>query len=592
MQTLAATLKTLCSNALEAVFSPVMKEEGPLVPADLTAEVTQAAQPQHGHYQCNNALRVAKKLKKPPREVAQMIVDHVENNEESKDLIEKIEIAGPGFINFFLKPSALAAQIDQIVRDGDCGIGKPEKREKIIVEFSSPNIAKELHVGHLRSTIIGESISRLFETLGHQVVRLNHVGDWGTQFGMLIAYMHEEHPDVLSGSEETDISSLMNWYRESKKRFDEDEQFRTRAKKKVVSLQGGDQDALAAWNRICDISRKAFEEVYNILDVKIHERGESFYNPFLKGVVEELEEKELIKEDNGAKCIFLDGFTNREGDPLPMIIQKSDGGYNYSTTDMAALKYRVDEDRADQIFLVVDAGQALHFQMIFKAAEKAGYYNPEKTRVQHVGFGVVLGPDGKKFKTRSGETEKLVDLLQEAVSRARTVIGDRSPHFTKEEVDELASVLGIDAIKYEDLKNQRLKDYTFSYERMLKFEGNTAAFLLYSYVRILSILRKSDRDIQEVTKDHKVEITHESEMELALHLRRFTETLHSVARDLVPNRLCDYLYELANHFNAFFRDCRVVGGVHEESRLILCDLTREVFEKGLHVLSLKPAKKM
>jgi arginyl-tRNA synthetase len=503
-----------------------------------------------------------------------------------------LEIAGPGFINIFLDPQFLSAQVTELLRNPRLGVPSPKKREKIIVEFSSPNVAKELHVGHLRSTIIGDCLARLFEFLGHDVLRLNHIGDWGTQFGMLITYMQEEVPDVLAGKQAADLPSLMQWYRASKKHFDADAEFKKRAQLQVVQLQSGDQKTLAAWKMICEISRRAYQQIYDLLDVRLTERGESFYNPMLPQIIQDLEKKNLITLSGGAKCIYLDGFVNREGEPLPVIIQKSDGGFNYDTTDLAALRHRIDVEKADRIILVVDAGQALHFQMIFKAAESAGYLDPKKVVAEHVPFGVVLGTDGKKFKTRSGETERLIDLLYEAITQAKALLKERIPDLSETELDQMAHILGLGAVKYADLSCHRIKDYVFSYERMLRFEGNTAAFLLYAYVRIQSIKRKIGKELAPLLKTGSIVLEHPTEVALGLHVRQFGETLEFVARDLLPNRLTDYLYQLAEKFHAFFRDCRVEGSPQEESRLLLCEAVARVLAQGLEILGLKTLERM
>lgn len=558
----------------------------------LEAEVTHSTQPQFGHYQCNNALKLAKALKKNPREVAASLIAHFAVSLEGAPLIEKFEIAGPGFINITLSSDYLAQRVHSALLDSRVGVPLPPKRQKIIVEFSSPNIAKELHVGHIRSTIIGDALARLFEFLGHHVLRLNHVGDWGTQFGMLITYMQEHAPDVLTGKRSTDLAELLQWYKASKKCFDDDPQFKKKAQLKVVDLQSGDPETLTSWKMICEISRKAFQEIYDLLDVHLIERGESFYNPYLFKVVEDLENKGLITLSDGAKCVFLEGFHNRDGTPLPIIVQKSDGGYNYDTTDMAAMWHRTHVEKADRIIYVTDAGQSLHFAMLFKAAEKVGYIDPKKVQVDHVPFGVVLGADGKKFKTRSGETEKLIDLLMEAVEKAEEVMRERLPDLSDEEIRRVSRILGIDAVKYADLSCHRVKDYVFSYDRMLKFEGNTAAFLLYAFVRIQGIKRKVGKDVEEIMQTAKIALEHSTEIALCLHVCQFGETLDSMSRDLLPNRLTDYLYSLAEKFHAFFRDCRVDGSPQEDSRLLLCEAAARVLEKGLTILGLKTLDRM
>ncbi len=589
MKTIADVLHQKFHRALEIAFGDQLQS----TPELLIAEVTQSTQPQFGHYQCNNALKLAKALKKSPRDVANLLVASVNRNtDDGMLMISNMEIAGPGFINITLDITFLSGQINQVLHDERLGVPLPEKRERVIVEFSSPNVAKELHVGHLRSTIIGDAIARLFEFLGHDVLRLNHIGDWGTQFGMLIAFMQETVPDVLTGAQKVELPELMHWYRESKKKFDADPEFKKRSQLQVVSLQGGDPKALFAWKIICEISRKAFQEIYELLDIKIQERGESFYNPMLAEIVQDLERKGLITISDGAKCIFLEGFQTREGNPLPMIVQKSDGGYNYDTTDLAAMRHRTEVEKAARIILLTDAGQSLHFAMLKAASEKAGYLDSAHVQFDHVPFGVVLGPDGAKFKTRSGDTEKLIDLLQGAVVKAKEVLTERLPDLSFDAIEKMAVVLGIDAVKYADLCCHRIKDYVFSYDRMLKFEGNTAAFLLYAYVRIQGIKRKVGKEIQKLVESTHVVLEHPTEIELALHLRQFGETLEMVARDLLPNRLCEYLYVLAEKFHAFFRDCRVEGSPQEESRLLLCEITARILEKGLNLLGLKTLDRM
>jgi arginyl-tRNA synthetase len=581
METLLATFKAKVTDSIAKAFGDSLS------PEEQNADMSPSTQEEFGHYQCNSALRLSKILKQNPRAIAQKIIDHFEPK-----MCSKVEIAGPGFINFTLSSSFLSDQLEKQLKDRFLGACPPLKRKRIIVEFSSPNIAKELHVGHIRSTIIGDCLARLFEFLGQDVLRLNHLGDWGTQFGMLITYMKDSCPAVLTGEEPTDLHSLMTWYKAAKKRFDDDPAFKARAQKEVVQLQAGQKEAMHAWKLICDVSRRGFQEIYDLMGVRLTERGESYYNPYLKEVVEELESKGLVTISDGAKCVYPEGFQNREGEPLPVMIQKSDGGYNYDTTDLAAIRHRIFIEKADRIIVVVDGGQSTHFQMIFAVAKKAGWLDPSKVEAEHVGFGLVLGADGKKFKTRSGETEKLIDLLTEAVVKAREVLMERHPDAKPQELEHLARVLGIGAVKYADLSCLRTKDYTFSYERMLRFDGNTAVFLLYAYVRINGIKRKTNADMNEVLKNNKIDVQHPSEISLGIHLRRFGEVLEIMARDLLPNRLTDYLYELAEKFNAFFRDCRVEGTPEEGSRLVLCELTARVLKQGLEILGLETVDRM
>lgn len=582
MKTPLLTLKELFYDATLSTYPQLANEE------NFEIEITSSKQEKFGDYQYNSAMRLSKILKLPPRQIADAIIAKI----NAPHIIAKMEPAGPGFINIFLSEEYLNRSVNALVSDPHMGMDKPEHPQRIIIDFSSPNIAKELHVGHLRSTIIGDCLARLLEFLGHDVVRLNHIGDWGTSFGMLIAYLKENKPGILTGKEETDLSHLVEWYKASKKQFDEDPEFKLRSQKEVSILQGGDPAALKAWEIICDISRKAYREIYQLLDITIDDRGESFYNPMLADVVDEIERKGLVTVSEGAKCIFLEGFRNREGDPLPLIIQKSDGGYNYATTDLAAMKHRTTIEKADRIIIVTDAGQATHFQMIAKAAEKAGYLDPGKIRFDHVTFGLVLGPDGKKFKTRSGETEKLIDLITQAIDRAEKILEERGGDMSSEDRKELAKAIGIGAIKYADLSCNRTSDYTFSYDRMLRFEGNTAAYLMYSYVRIAGIKRKVGTDIEKIKQQVSIQLDHPSEIALGLHLMRFGEVLESVSVELLPNRLTDYLYALAEKFNAFFRDCRVEGSEEENSRLLLCECVAITMRQGLHLAGVETVERM
>jgi arginyl-tRNA synthetase len=556
----------------------------------LQSDIAACAQEEFGHYQCNSAPRLAKILKMNPRDVAQKIVASL--SDSLRTICSKTDIAGPGFINFTLTSAFLSNQLTEQLLDPKLGMPRLDKKTKVVIDFSSPNVAKELHVGHIRSTIIGDCLCRLFEFQGCEVLRLNHIGDWGTQFGMLITYMKEYAPDVLIGKVPTTLDSLMGWYKASKKRFDEDAAFQKRSQLQVIELQSGDAESLRSWQIICETSKKGFDEIYHLLNVKLIHRGESFYNPFLKNVIKELEDKGIVTISNGAKCIFLDGFKNREGEPLPLMVQKSDGGFNYDTTDMAAIQHRIFVEKADRLIYITDSGQSLHFQMIFAAAEKAGWLDRSKVQVDHIGFGLVLGQDGKKFKTRSGDTEKLIDLLLEGIDAARLVLQEKMPNSSAEEVEHLAKVIGIDAIKYSDLSTHRIKDYLFSYEKMLRFDGNTAVFLLYAYVRINGIKRKINANMVEIIKNHALNLQHTTEISLALHLRRFSEILESVAKDLLPNRLADYLYELAEKFNAFYRDCRIEGTLEESSRLILCEVTALTLKQGLEILGLETVERM
>lgn len=580
MQTILSELTEKFYQAIQLAFPDAT------IPANLV-EIVPSTQDKFGHYQCNSAMKLAAIAKSNPRAVAQKILEHLDQG----NMIEKCEIAGPGFINITLATDYIAQRTNVMLNDPRLGIDKINPPQKLVIDFSSPNAAKEMQVWHLRSTIIGDSLARIFEFLGYDVARISHIGDWGTAFGMLIAFMRIHAPGILQGKESTELSHLVKWYKESKKVFDEDPEFKKRSQLEVVALQSGEGESLKAWTIICDISRRGYQEIYDLLDVKITERGESFYNPMLADIVNDLEQKGMVQISDGAKCIFLEGFANRDGELLPIIIQKSDGGYNYSSTDLAALRHRVKDEKADRIVYVTDAGQSMHFQMIFKAAEKAGYYDPSKVTINHVGFGLVLGPDGKKFKTRSGDTQRLLDLLTAAIDRAKEILVERGVTMDEEQLNLTATVLGINAIKYADLSSNRISDYVFSYDRMLRFEGNTAAFLMYSYVRINGIKRKVGKDISAIM-NQKIVLEHPSEIALAIHLNQFGETLNVLANDLNPHRLAEYLYNLAERFNAFFRDCRVEGDKAEDSRLLLSETVARVMRQGLNLLGLKVVEKM
>ncbi|MCS6959474.1 MAG: arginine--tRNA ligase [Pseudanabaenaceae cyanobacterium SKYGB_i_bin29] len=553
---------------------------------EIDPQVTAAKEPKFGDYQCNDAMPLAKQLGAKPRDIAQTIVDNL----DIADIAETPTIEGPGFINLRLQVDYINRKLFAAWQDDRLGVPLAEPPQRVVVDFSSPNIAKEMHVGHLRSTIIGDCIARILEFLGHQVLRLNHVGDWGTQFGMLITHLKEAFPQALVESDVLALGDLVNFYREAKKRFDEDEDFRERARLAVVDLQSGEPTARKAWQLLCEQSRREFQKIYEILDIKLEERGESFYNPFLPEVIKDLADKGLLQEDEGAKCVFLEGFQNKEGKPLPLIVQKSDGGYNYATTDLAALRYRVNVDKADRIIYVTDSGQADHFAQVFQVAKRAGWL-PAHVKVEHVPFGLVLGEDGKKFKTRSGDTVALKELLSEAVERAFADINSRNPDAPLEFKQAVAQVIGIAAVKYADLCQNRNSNYVFSFDKMLSLQGNTAPYLLYAYVRIQGIGRKATKPIDRSLPIH---IRHGSEIVLAKHLLQFAEVIDAVAIDLMPNRLCQYLFELSQKFNQFYDQCPILQAedLERNSRLALCDITARTLQLGLSLLGIPVLERM
>ena len=578
-------LKSRLEQAFISAFGPDLAGVDPIL-------VT-ASNPKFGDYQANGAMSLAKRLKNKPRAIAEAVVAHL----DVTDLCEAPEIAGPGFINLRLKASYLEDQLKAIETDERLGVGSAQPLQKVIVDFSSPNIAKEMHVGHLRSTIIGDSIARVLEFVGHDVLRLNHVGDWGTQFGMLITHLREACPQALTGSETVDIGDLVTFYKQAKQRFDEDEAFKMRSREAVVDLQSGDEAARNAWQVLCNQSRQAFQKIYDRLDIRILERGESFYNPLLSEVVKGLETQELLVADQGARVVFLDGFTNKAGDPQPLIIQKSDGGFNYATTDLAAVRHRTEHDQVDRVLYVVDAGQANHFSQVFQVAAKAGWI-PNGVELTHVPFGLVQGEDGKKFKTRSGETVRLKDLLDEAVKRARhdleTRIREEDREETEDFIQTVAETVGIGAVKYADLSQNRTSNYVFSYDKMLALQGNTAPYLLYAYVRVQGISRKGEIDFSNLGKETAVHLEDDSELTLAKHILQLDEVIAEVAQDLYPNRLCQYLFELSQKFNQFYDRCSVLQAEPPQriSRLVLCDLTARTLKLGLSLLGIRVLERM
>jgi arginyl-tRNA synthetase len=555
-----------------------------------------SSNPKFGDYQANMAMGLAKKLGQQPRAIAQSIVDNLDVSQ----VCESPQIAGPGFINFTVKPSYIATQLQAMQLDSRLGVSVADKPQRVIVDFSSPNIAKEMHVGHLRSTILGDCIARVLEFRGHDVLRLNHVGDWGTQFGMLILYLREAYPQALTTADALDLGDLVVLYKQAKQRFDEDTEFQEAARKEVVKLQAKDPDTIKAWNLLCDQSRREFQVIYDRLNVKLTERGESFYNPYLAGVVDDLRATGLLVESDGAQCVFLEGFTNREGDPLPLIVQKTDGGYNYATTDLAAVRYRIQTDRADRIIYITDAGQADHFAQVFQVARLANWI-PEDVEITHVPFGLVLGDGGKKIKTRSGEAIKLKDLLDEAIERFSNDLKSRLEEDNRQEtaefIDNSAKTIGLSAVKYADLSQNRTSNYVFSYDKMLALQGNTAPYMMYAYVRPQGISRKGDIDFDNLGDNALILLNGELELTLAKHLLQFESIITEVERDLLPNRLCQYLFELSQKFNQFYADEKNYPILNAEeplrtSRLILCHLTAKTLKLGLDLLGIPVLDRM
>lgn len=566
----------------------------PEVEVDPMVEVCTA---KFGDYQCNNAMGLWSRIKgsgtsfKNPNAIGQAIA----KNLPPSDIIESTSVAGPGFVNIVLSNSWVAKRIHGMLVNGIKTWAPILPVKRAVLDFSSPNIAKEMHVGHLRSTIIGDTLARMFEFSNVEVLRRNHVGDWGTQFGMLIQYLFEKFPNWEEIGSQA-IGDLQTFYKASKNRFDGDAEFKDRAQQAVVRLQGGEERYRAAWNKICEISRNEFDMVYKLLNVKLEEKGESFYNPFIPQVLEELNNKGLIKESEGAKVIFI------EGHQIPLIVVKRDGGFNYASTDLAALWYRLNVEKAEWIIYVTDVGQQQHFDMFFNAARMAGWLPDPKEKkypkTNHVGFGLVLGSDGKRFRTRSTEVVRLIELLDEAKSRSKSELLQRLTEngkivdWTEEELEKTSEAVGYGAVKYADLKNNRLTNYTFSFEQMLSDKGNTAVYLQYAHARICSIIRKSNKDVEELKMSGAISLDHPDERVLGLYLIRFAEVVEEACTNLLPNVLCEYLYNLSEMFTRFYTNCQVVGSPEETSRLLLCQATAVVMRQCFELLGITPVYKL
>jgi arginyl-tRNA synthetase len=726
-------------NTLSQLFDDAIKTSFPSLGVPVKPAITPGRDVEKGEYQCNNAMALTKVLKdagipdapRSPKEIGECIVQNL----PSSAVIEGANVAPQGFINIKINKDYVQEQLYGMLKDG---LQPPRQRkQRVLIDFSSPNIAKEMHVGHLRSTIIGECLSRTFEFCGHDVLRVNHVGDWGTQFGMLIAHLKDNYPDFKTNT--PPISDLVAFYKESKARFDADPAFKERAQQEVVALQGGDEENLKAWRLICEVSRVEFKKIYERLEVTVEEKGESFYNPYMPSMVQELMDAKLADVSDGAKvivsgaqvpltdltqadverllqsnllktpmneqpalvqCLTNEGFVvddqenvqclkvgsgkkerllaltavdsnmgletaskiakglsealvktqkTKQGKQLvvnagfldalratpglvssteegadsvfvpaftyPFMIQKRDGGFTYDTTDLAALRYRLDEENVERVIYVTDVGQEPHFMMLFAAAKDVGYFSPDKQRCDHVGFGLVFGPDGKKLKTREGDTIRLADLLDEAPKRSyeesvrreeekaalAAERGETYEGLTEEELQQNANVIGYGAVKYFDLRQNRTSSYRFSYDEMLSLKGNTAVGLIYAYVRMRSIARKagvanSDNLLTELEAQHpeglSVALGTETEWALGLHLMRFSTTINAMTEELAPNKMTDFLYELVTKFNAFYLQESILKAEDRDNKLLLCEVTAKILKEGLRLLGIGVLEKL
>ena len=601
MLRIADTLEAQLQAAMERAF-PDAAAEAQAAGRRLDPQLAPASKPEFGDFQANGALPLAKPLGQPPRKIAEAVVEQLKAEPAFAELCLEPQIAGPGFINLTLRPERLAAEVQARLGDQRLGVPAVEQAAPVVVDFSSPNIAKEMHVGHLRSTIIGDSLARVLEFRGHPVLRLNHVGDWGTQFGMMITHLKQVAPEALETADAVDLGDLVAFYRQAKQRFDDDEAFQTTSREEVVKLQGGDPVSLKAWGLLCDQSRREFQKIYNRLDIRLSERGESFYNPYLEAVVADLEATGLLVIDDGARCVFLEGVSGKDGKPLPVIVQKSDGGFNYATTDLAAIRYRFgsspDGDGARRVIYVTDAGQANHFAGVFQVARRAGWL-PDDGLLEHVPFGLVQGEDGKKLKTRAGDTVRLRDLLDEAVERAEADLRRRLEEEGRSEdeafIQHVATTVGLAAVKYADLSQNRITNYQFSFDRMLALQGNTAPYLLYAVVRIAGIARKGgDLEGTSAPEAQSLSFTEPQEWALVRELLKFDAVIAEVEEELLPNRLCTYLFELSQVFNRFYDQVPVLKAEEpaRSSRMALCRLTADTLKLGLGLLGISTLERM
>jgi arginyl-tRNA synthetase len=569
-----------------------LQQQGKL-PAELEPriQVDRTKDKAHGDLATNLALLLAKPAGQNPRALAQLLVDNL----PASELVAKTELAGPGFINFFLDSNWLARQIDAMVADARAGVATAEQPQTVVVDYSAPNVAKEMHVGHLRSTIIGDAVVRTLEFLGHQVIRANHIGDWGTQFGMLIAHLEaleKQNPEVLSSG----LSDLEQFYRESKQQYDADPDFAERARNYVVRLQGGDDYCLNMWQKLVDITLQHNQQVYDRLNVSLSPAdvmGESMYNPMLADIVADLQQQGLAVEDDGAIVVYLDEYKNKDGDPMGVIIRKKDGGYLYTTTDIACAKYRYERLGADRVLYFIDSRQHQHLMQAWSIVRRAGYV-PETVSLEHHAFGMMLGKDGRPFKTRSGGTIKLVDLLDEAEERAAALLAQKQTDLDDEEKARIINRVAMAAVKYADLSKSRTTDYIFDWDNMLSFEGNTAPYLQYAYTRVQSIFRKAG--VTAAGLDGRVHIQAPAEEALAQKLVQFNDTVRAVADKGMPHLLCLYLYELSGAFMSFYEACPInkdgVTTAERASRLRLCAATARVLELGLSLLGIDTLERM
>lgn len=568
------TIKIICYRSIIKNF-PILHKQLKLKDIDVSISKDDT----NYHFQFNGAMKISKMIEESSLKIAEKIKKTIEEK-ISKNYLTP-EVTNPGFINFKIKQDLINKKIKTIFKKN---INK--KKEKIIIDYSSPNIAKDMHVGHLRSTIIGDCLSKILKYSGNKVIEISHLGDWGTQFGILINHIKNEYTE--KAIKKLNLKNLSELYKIAQKKFETDIEFKTQAKKEVVKLQNKEKNTIKIWQEINRISKKEYEKIYKLLNVKIKYKGESFYNDLIDPLIKKIEKKNIVKISENAKCIYIDGILNKENQPLPLIIKKSDGCSNYATTDLAALYYRIKYNKADKIIYITDVGQSIHFKMIFSAIKKSGINT--NTKLIHIPIGLMLTTEGKKIKTRSGESEKLISLLKKSINYSKKILKNKNKKIKNNIINASAKILGINTIKYSDLSNRIDQNYIFDYKKILQFNGNTASFLNYAYVRINSIKNKTKNTL--LKNKIILNLEKKSEIDLAIHLIQYNYIIEKTTTDLNPNVLTTYLYKLADKFHLFFHECNVIKSEHKDSRLILCNITSKILKTGMFLLGLKIIKRM
>lgn len=542
-----------------------------------------------GHFQFNSSMKLSNIIKKQPLEISEIIKKYIQKKITYDELT--ITITGAGFVNFLFKKKFINKQFQTLINNINYKV-KSSERKKIILDYSGPNIAKDMHVGHLRSTIVGDCLSKILMYIGHKVIKISHIGDWGTQFGLLINYLKEKYSTKDIKNLKITLKELSNHYKNAQMQFEININFKKNAHNEVVKLQNEHIESLNIWKKITKTSIKEHKKIYSLLNIKITNKGESFYRHMLNPLIKKLNKNNLIQESNNAKCVYIPGFKNKDGNPLPLIIKKSDGGFNYATTELASLYYRIKYHKADQIIYITDVGQSDHFYMLFQLIKILKLEKKTHTDLKHIPLGLMLNKDGKKIKTRSGKSEKLINLLKKSINITKKTIKNKKRHFSQKAINQKATIIGINTIKYADLSNKLNQNYIFDYEKMLQYSGNTASFLMYAYVRINSIKNKSEKLTPNTFNEQMINIIHESEIDLALHLLQYKYTIQKTVQTLDPNILTNYLYKLSEKFHVFFHKCNVINSEYKYSRLIICDVTKKILKQGLMLLGLKTIKKM